>query len=220
MIKAAGVVDVVNNVILVPGTTAISVDGEYQRSPVNVVGNYVLAPASDGLVYGVQALGPKPVSLFVKDNLGPHREKAEQPDELFVKPGNQSRQHLVDSRHEVARVTTWSPEEAYNRVLVDAGCTRPLRDAVDERVIREVRERRSRTIHDPAEVGGWPDLPAGVPLADTDHDGMPDEWEMQHRLGVSDLKDGNSDLDGDGYTNLEEYLNGTDPQGTTAKTSP
>ena len=39
---------------------------------------------------------------------------------------------------------------------------------------------------------------------------MPDVWEKQHGLetGVSDDAD---DTDGDGYTNIEEYLNGTDP---------
>jgi uncharacterized delta-60 repeat protein len=50
------------------------------------------------------------------------------------------------------------------------------------------------------------------PLAsDTDSDGMLDGWEIQHALNplVDDAKD---DLDLDGVTNLQEYLNGLDPR--------
>ena len=43
--------------------------------------------------------------------------------------------------------------------------------------------------------------------ADTDHDGMPDAWEKAHGLDPHDPADRNGDRDGDGYTNLEEYLN-------------
>ena len=42
---------------------------------------------------------------------------------------------------------------------------------------------------------------------DTDHDGMPDEWEKAHGLNPGDAADGNQDMTGDGYTNLEKYLN-------------
>jgi hypothetical protein len=40
---------------------------------------------------------------------------------------------------------------------------------------------------------------------------MPDEWEKQHGLDAATAADGNADADGDGYTNLEEYLNATEP---------
>ncbi|MGA1873716.1 MAG: hypothetical protein ACMUHY_08590 [Thermoplasmatota archaeon] len=46
---------------------------------------------------------------------------------------------------------------------------------------------------------------------DTDGDGMNDSYEMSFD-GLDHLvKDGDKDLDGDGYTNLEEYYAGTDP---------
>lgn len=47
--------------------------------------------------------------------------------------------------------------------------------------------------------------PTSVPVVDTDHDGMPDAWESAHGLNPS-VANGNADADGDGYTNLEEYL--------------
>ncbi|HNS51081.1 MAG TPA: hypothetical protein PKO09_07850 [Anaerolineae bacterium] len=47
-------------------------------------------------------------------------------------------------------------------------------------------------------------------LADSEGDGMPDPWEVLY--GLNPLAgDGGGDLDGDGRTNLQEYLDGTDP---------
>jgi len=48
--------------------------------------------------------------------------------------------------------------------------------------------------------------------ADSDHDGMPDTWEKKFSLKWNDPSDGAKDSDSDGYTNVEEWLNGTDPR--------
>ncbi|MEH6447823.1 MAG: calcium-binding protein [Oleispira sp.] len=44
---------------------------------------------------------------------------------------------------------------------------------------------------------------------DTDGDGLPDDWEREHFGDLS--QDGNGDLDGDGYSNLEEWQKGWNP---------
>lgn len=95
---------------------------------------------------------------------------------------------------------------AYQRVLARAGASR-VRDSVDARVVESVRTRSGRQIDSQSEVGGWPELAPGSPWTDGDGDGMPDFWEAKRGLDPRDSSDGNSDRDGDGYTELEEWLN-------------
>lgn len=66
-------------------------------------------------------------------------------------------------------------------------------------------------VTNPSEVGGWPEY-QGTPYADADHDGMPDAWETAHGLNPKDAADATTDLNGDGYTNIEDFINGLDPR--------
>jgi len=100
---------------------------------------------------------------------------------------------------------TQSAEEACALVLAQAGASL-RRDAVDDRVVGNVSERKGHLIDSQNEVGGWPELKQGRPPADRDGDGMPDAWETEQGLDPKDPEDRNGDQDGDGYTNLEEYL--------------
>ena len=62
-------------------------------------------------------------------------------------------------------------------------------------------------ITDIRQVGGYPEY-KGTPYVDTDGDGMPDEWEIANGLNPNDPSDANGDVTGDGYTNIEKYING------------
>ena len=59
----------------------------------------------------------------------------------------------------------------------------------------------------PNQMGGYPEY-KGTPYVDTDKDGMPDEWEKANGLNPNDASDANEDCTGDGYTNIEKYING------------
>jgi len=100
---------------------------------------------------------------------------------------------------------------AYQRVLAEVGATLPKQDALDSRIISDVINGTGRIINDEDEVGGWPELKSTKPPQDSDQDGMPDDWEKRYGFNADAPADRNSDADGDFYTNLEEYLNGTEP---------
>jgi hypothetical protein len=85
------------------------------------------------------------------------------------------------------------------------------RDAVDIRYINEYNTGtgRSADVTDEGQVGGYPAIAAGTPCPDSDLDGMPNDYESARPgLSNSNAADRNSDQDGNGYTELEEYLDG------------
>ncbi len=122
-------------------------------------------------------------------------------------------------------------EEAYHAVLESVGASLPKRDSIDARIVDETRNgyatyegetyKNKKHVHDGSkkcgmidsqkDVGGWTKLKTLPAPTDSDKDGMPDEWEKQYELNPHDAADAAKDKDKDGYTNIEEYLNGTDP---------
>jgi hypothetical protein len=77
--------------------------------------------------------------------------------------------------------------------------------------ISAVFDGLGNVIDDPSEVGGWLSIAPATPCVDTDHDGMSDHWEQQYGFDLKDPSDAAKDFNGHGYTNIEEYLNGSDP---------
>ena len=69
-----------------------------------------------------------------------------------------------------------------------------------------------KVINSPKDVGGLPNFASSEASVNADSDGLPDAWEAEHGLDSSDAADQALDADGDGYTNLEERLNATDPR--------
>ena len=166
------------------------------------------------------AFGPQ--IYFVAGNVMEGKHGPEGPRGPFV--GTRSRPELPWQEYMVTEpwfesfVTTHSAAEAYTNVLADVGCNRPALDEHDARVLAEVRtgtaQFKGSTTGLPGlpdkqeDVGGWENYPVERRAAnwDTDRDGMPDAWERARGLNPADARDGNADRDGDGFTNLEEYL--------------
>ena len=102
-------------------------------------------------------------------------------------------------------ITTTDAVTAYYQVLSGAGANL-VRDTSDLRAVNNVRYQTGSIITTNTQVGGWPTLAPGTGPKDSDGDGMADYWELAVGLSTN-TPDGNLDLNGDGYTELEAYLN-------------
>jgi hypothetical protein len=114
--------------------------------------------------------------------------------------------YRLSARPQWADAARQPADSALADVLDRAGAG-PVRDAVDARIVAAVRERAGRIIDSQAQVGGWPEIHPGTPWTDGDGDGLPDDWEQTRGLNATDAADGSADPDGDGFTNLEDWLN-------------
>jgi hypothetical protein len=125
---------------------------------------------------------------------------------------------------------------AYDTVLKNVGCVLPVRDTLDQRIINDVKNRAGAHIDVQGgfphatpytqTVNAWPYLATATPPTDTDHDGMPDDWETANNLNPNSAVD-RGVFASNGYTNLENYLNKitstqitTPPPTTTVPTAP
>jgi hypothetical protein len=141
----------------------------------------------------------------------------------------------VEQPMPMAPVATLSARDAFAAVLKNAGATLPHRDPVDKRVIDEVKSGKvwsegkeftpkpmeglaknnwgkagNGIITDPSQVGGYPEY-KGEPVTDLCADGIPLFWKKKYDLDVNDVSLSQKDLQGDGYTVMDKYLGGLNP---------
>ena len=104
----------------------------------------------------------------------------------------------------------------------NVGATKPQRDAVDNRILNQLTNYladptatntvpvpggpNGGLLDDPAQVGGYPALAAGTPVADSDGDGMSDAWEINRGLNPNNSGDAHL-VAANGYRNVENYIN-------------
>lgn len=218
LIQSGHPYELVNNIIyngyqvgtflsLLEGTQASLVGNVYLPGP-----NY--RPSRYQIVVGGSPLIDS--SVYVDDNLSPRSDPTDPWTAMGwsgVHGGDYNGSPLPESVRAATAFTMSdappAPSEAgglVDRLLPTVGATLPLRDAVDERIVGDVRNGTGGLIDSVAEVGGWPTLASGDAPADGDRDGMPDAWELARGLDPADPADASGDRDGDGYTNIEERL--------------
>ena len=102
-------------------------------------------------------------------------------------------------------VTVDTPEEAYRKVVDEAGCSR-VRDSHDARLIRQLQSlgKEGAIIDKEGDVGGIGTLDGGFAPQDTDGDGIPDKWETANGLNPNDASDATQTAN-DGYLWIEKY---------------
>jgi pectate lyase len=136
------------------------------------------------------------VSGYEEDNVMEHKDGRIRRDRVRERTPNR-----VDIEWAMPPVATHSSDSAYEVVLREAGAW--PRDSMNRRTVNEVRTGTGS-------YGNYqaPQVLTGPPApADADMDGMPDFWEDGVGLDKNSAADNTGDLDGDGYTNIEEYIN-------------
>ncbi len=200
--------DVRNNVMALWGGTCSGMTGDHLGA--NYVANYLKPGPESSPRPPIVLTNTAHVRYYVAGNVVEGRPQHSGNDVAMFTPSEVDGRKLFELATEpfaVPPVTATSAREAYEQVLARAGAMRPVRDAVDLRIIEEVRSGKGRIIDSQKDVGGWPVYrPVQAPL-DTDGDGMPDAWESSHGLNPRDVADASKVLNGGGYTAIEQYLN-------------
>lgn len=121
-----------------------------------------------------------------------------------------SEPHSIDDN-----VITHTAEEAYELILNYGGASL-VRDAVDERIVKNVRDgdysyegsngSTKGIIDTQGDVGGWPALVTLPPSLDSSGDGMPDDWKKSMKLDPNKNQANGRDLS-TAYDNVEVYIN-------------
>lgn len=116
-------------------------------------------------------------------------------------------------------VTTVTAAQAYTSVINDVGCNKDSTgfgdgkgDSRDLAIIGYVEAGTGGAYPDSeADAGGFPTLTSSAAPTDTDADGIPDAYEIANGLDETLAADRNYDADGNGWTELEEYLHSLVP---------
>ncbi|WP_042122328.1 FIMAH domain-containing protein [Paenibacillus senegalensis] len=207
--KTKGQIDFVNNIIYNWGQYPYVAGGESgTKGYGNVVGNYFIAGQNSANPHYAVVRGNENYSLYLHNNRIDSNKNGIL-DGTDTGPGMMEQERpsvLVPERFNYPLVHTQDPETAYEYVLDYSGASL-VRDAVDKRIVSNVRNQTGAIIGHEDDVGGFPELRRETAPVDTDRDGMPDEWELVNGLDPNDPEDRNGDFNGDGYTNLEKYLN-------------
>jgi formylglycine-generating enzyme required for sulfatase activity len=215
-VSPGAVFDLRNNVFYNWGSTpGYSNDDEHVR--INLVGNYYKPGPSTKEDRSTIAFNVASIlnSIHVADNYNTKNPEAAKDNWLLVTSGDGN----IDKRSTpfpYPAMKNQTGEEIYETVLNGAGAVLPARDPVDQRIINEIRTGTGAIINSQKDVGGWPVYKSTKAPVDKDRDGMADKWERAHGLSPTDPSDHKNDADKDGYTNLEEYVNGTNPNAATA----
>lgn len=212
-------VEIVNNVVYNWGGRGLHFTGD-GKGPIlaSVIANHFQPGPNSGKDGACVFIDPGKTApefgsgFYLQGNLSGTRGSPDE-DDWKVAKGWKDRRQMEDAyrRNEPAFkasdiVIDGDTANVLENVLAGAGAM--PRDAVDERIVNDVRNGTGKQIDDPSDVGGFPEYSTGTSPVDADDDGMPDAWEEEHGLDPQKPNAEDADLSDQGYTNIEVYING------------
>lgn len=223
VISSKILMDFRNNIIYNPGGQISSIQSkpniEYQK--INYVNNLIIKGQNTTEWHEI-TLKSFPLGNYTQDNfdLYIHGNKTE--NSLSKTDDNRQMidfsssgldvliQNISQQEFEVPLITTNKASDLPKVILSHVGSTLPNRDQADKKLLNDLEFNRGKIINKRRSIFNWPHYTSLPPKVDSDNDGMPDEWEKYYHLN-NNSDESSLDMDDDGYTNIEEYINGTPP---------
>ncbi|MEI9945755.1 MAG: pectate lyase [Chitinophagaceae bacterium] len=219
-------VDYRNNIIYNWGSNNIYAGegGNY-----NIVNNYFKYGPSTGKNVRYRIVNPgkweKPIipfgKYYVNGNYVDGAEDISKNNWLGVHMGNDGteadkKETVTDKPFASVEIPLQSAKDAYSATLESVGASYK-RDTLDERIVNDVKNRVGKFIDVQGgfphgteyelTINAWPALKSLPAPADSDKDGMPDDWEKSNGLNPADVTDASAYTLNKNYTNIEMYLN-------------
>ena len=207
-----------NNAYAAEGGSYNLVNNYYKPGPASKTNRYFINPYAD------DGKNHQPAGIFgrfyLKGNVMEGNPAITKKNVSGVKMGsnfaelapNVTRNELIsNTEFSIPKPKTQSARKAYQSVLKNAGCSL-VRDVLDIRYVNETRTgtftykgskgSTNGLIDSQNDVGGWPEYISLPAPKDTNRDGIPDGWLEKKYPGKKA-----TDVDKNGYTYLEVYLN-------------
>ena len=209
-----GPVEIINNVFYNAKSQFAELYNIIGNTRINYVGNVVLPgpssrknpplPAVEAFAWKEQFV----MEIYAEDNVNHTREICGTASDNLILDGEAAAHRVPEPVLPMAH-EPYPSSRTLETVLAIAGSRLPdgrFDDELDEKVLEQVRRCKGRITNYAEDIGGWPDLPEEEAAPDSDLDGMPDEWELAHGLDPNDAGDTWGDINGNGWSNIEEYL--------------
>jgi len=206
-ISSGYAIEVINNLVYNYAQHGLSVNtSKGDAITVNAIGNVFDKGTTTGIQKAVRINGlGDGTKVYLEDNFSPDRTSSTQPE----------RDIAAGSLKAITTSLAFAPSDASamaatavrDHVLTNVGARANGLDATDARIINDVLTGRGGIITSQSEVGGYKAPTVRSTLADTDGDGIPDFYESL--IGSDPTRfDPHGDVDRDGYSNIENYING------------
>lgn len=215
--NAAGHLDFRNNVIYNAGGRVARLQNQPGKmQTVNFVNNQIVSGPSSQYDREVSVKRTSITNmyngkLFIQGNISDQNPSVNS-DNWQMVFDEESHQIFPDSirsnfEFETVHTSTLPAEDLFNILERSVGAYLPLRDAVDQRIISNTTQHSGGLISTTNNVLGWANIErVQAPIDPGNH------WQNTYGVDLFLPEEANADLNGNGYTNLEEFLNGTDPQ--------
>ena len=205
--KVKGRNQYVNNVVYNCNNGAYIMGGDSEgQSYCNVVGNlFINGPAGGGNAFST---GNTNFHCYLSDNIQDSNKDGKFNPTAVT---NNAGADVVTTPFAYPELETWKANTLLENLIPTVGASLPYRDLADCYMVDELMSLGTEG----ALISNEASLPIGAPdtwnmwkgnaKADSDGDGMPDEWEKAN--GTDPAKDDAMNVSSNGYVNIENYIN-------------